>query len=170
MSYRGVLPLMAPETAKKKMDGGESLWHQHDGKVVLARWAADRGASAAVVTALLGAHGTVEEEAFRGCRALKTISIPEGVQAIGEYAFIGCSALETVTLPASVQTIGKSAFFNCHALESITLPASLQEIGEGAFKGCSALKAITLPRSLEGQMQRADLKTSFFGGLKVTFT
>ena len=83
MSYRGDLPLMAPETTKKKVDGGVALWHQqnspfekHDGKVVLARWAADRGASAAVVTALLGAHGTVEAHAFRKCFALKSIIIP----------------------------------------------------------------------------------------------
>ena len=145
MSYRGVLPLMAPETAKKKVDGGKALWDSHDGKVMLARWAADRGASAAVVTALLGAQGTVEVWAFWECQALKTISIPEPVQAIGGAAFIRCSALETITLSASVQTIGVIAFAGCIALKSIALPASLQTLGVNAFYGCTALKSITIP-------------------------
>ena len=134
MSYRGVLPLMAPETANKKVDGGESLWGGHDGKVVLARWAADCGASAAVVTALLGAHGIVEASAFRACKALETISIPEPVQAIGNHAFCGCSALETITLPVSLQAMGLCAFGGCSALKAITLPpASLQAIGTVSY-------------------------------------
>ena len=62
-----------------------------------------RGASAAVVTALLVAHGTVDKSAFHGCEALKTISIPEGVQVIGPAAFDYCDALTTVTLPRSLE-------------------------------------------------------------------
>ena len=172
MSYRGVLPLMAPETAKKKVDGGEVLWYQHNGKVVLARWAAVRGASAAVVTALLGVHGTVEASAFCMCKALETISIPEGVQSIGKCAFASCAALKAVTLPASLQSIGDSAFYNCPALEAVTLPASVQTIGESAFIDCRALKSITLPRSLEGQMADACRTTdwNWKPGLSVAFT
>ena len=168
MSYRGVLPLMAPETANKKVDIEEKWWN--DGKVVLARWAADRGASAAVVTALLGAHGTVEANAFLNCDALKTISIPEGVQTIGGAAFGSCKALETVTLPASVQEIGSAAFQFCTALKTISLPASVRTIGNYAFDSCIALKSITLPRSLKGQMANAYLTTEWRPGLKVTFT
>lgn len=161
MSYRGDLPLMAPETAKKKVDGGKVLYWRHDGKVVLARWAADRGASAAVVTALLVAHGTVEAYAFYMCTALKTISIPEPVEAIGWYAFAGCSALESITLPACVQTMGNGAFLNCCALESVTLPpASVQTICDSAFRGCCALKSITLPASVQTIGQSAFEKCS----------
>ena len=146
MSYRGDLPLIA---ANKKVDGGKVLYSGHDGKVVLARWAADHGASAAVVTALLGAHGTVEAWTFCKCEALKSITIPEPVQAISENAFYGCTALESVTIPASVQTIGYYAFSRCKALESISIPEPVKRIGGGAFANCTALKSVSLPASVQ---------------------
>jgi hypothetical protein len=45
-----------------------------------------------------------------GCKALKTIVIPERVTEIDEHAF-DSSGIETITIPASVRSIGKYAFW-----------------------------------------------------------
>lgn len=44
------------------------------------------------------------------------------VTTIGDNAFEGCSALKSVTIPESITKIGSSAFRGCSSLESITLP------------------------------------------------
>lgn len=53
------------------------------------------------------------ERAFRGCRTMTGIALPEGLEAIAEEAFCGCSALRRVVIPASVTAIGYDAFDGC---------------------------------------------------------
>ena len=64
------------------------------------------------------------------------------VTAIGDGAFSGCAALRSVTLPEGLQNIGERAFSYCDALQSVTLPERLKNIGEKAFHECP-LKDIT---------------------------
>ena len=80
---------------------------------------------------------------------IETVTIGAGVTSVGQNAFLGCRALKSVTLSAGLQTIEENAFLGCSALASITLPSSLQTIGEAAFSGCDALTRIELPASLE---------------------
>ncbi len=103
---------------------------------------------------------SVEDQAFAGCTALKTlyigfgqeaggfgdctalesVTIADGVEVIANEAFVDCSSLKEIVLPDSLRMIGRYAFMNCTSLENITLPASLDDIGERAFFGCKALK------------------------------
>ena len=70
----------------------------------------------------------------------------EGVSiTIGENAFDGCTALTTLSLPENVVSIGGNAFRNCTGLTSVTIPDSVTSIGSGAFSGCSSLESITIP-------------------------
>ena len=63
-----------------------------------------------------------------------------GLTAIGEYAFEECSALKSVTLPDGLETIGEGAFTKT-GLESIKFPSSLTLIQGDAFH-TSQLKSI----------------------------
>ena len=74
----------------------------------------------------------------------KSLTIPEKhnsipVTAIGEQAFFGCTALSSISVPNGVTSIGKEAFAHCTGLFSVTLPGSLKSIGDKAFDGCSKL-------------------------------
>ena len=87
---------------------------------------------------------TIGNDAFYGCTALTSVTIPDCVTTIGNYAFMGCSALSSVTIPDGVTTIGNDAFRDCTALISVTIPASVTTIGNGAFRDCTALTSVTI--------------------------
>ena len=90
----------------------------------------------------------IGDEAFRRCRSLTAITIPEGVKSIGEWAFASCESLTAINFPVGVTSIGDYAFRDCSSLTSITLPVGLTSIRWNAFRGCSSLTAITLPEGL----------------------
>ncbi len=91
---------------------------------------------------------TIGNSAFSYCYALTSITLPDSVTTIGNSAFSSCEALTSVTIPDSVTTIANSAFYDCDALTSITLPDSVTTIGNSAFSGCIALTSIMLPDSV----------------------
>ena len=114
---------------------------------------------------------SIGEYAFRGCKGLWSIAIPEGVTSIGEYAFSNTN-LNDIVIPEGVTTIGKSVFEHCLLLDSVTFGASSQlesigdsaftesnlndivipegvtSIGDKAFKDCARLEDATLPGSV----------------------
>ena len=53
------------------------------------------------VTAInfLGVPKEIGNQSFRGCRVLRTIDIPAGVQSLGQALFADCDTLSSVTLP-----------------------------------------------------------------------
>lgn len=68
--------------------------------------------------------------------AVKTVTIPDSVTAIGECAFSGCSLLRSIAIPHSVTNIGDRAFEGCSSLISITIPHSVVAIAARTFYGC----------------------------------
>ena len=110
--------------------------------------------------------------------ALKSITVPETVVAIGEGAFYGAKNLESVTLStrtdgsSALTTINNWAFRECTALKSIVIPDGVTTLGitpytgdeddpdaTGAvFYGCTGLESATLPNGV------TDLQSQTFGG------
>lgn len=79
---------------------------------------------------------------FKGCTALSSVTISNGVTSIGERAFNQCWDLSSITIPNSVRTIGEYVFFNCTNLSSITIPGGVTSIGNGIFYQCRNLNDI----------------------------
>ena len=48
----------------------------------------------------------IESSAFRECKGLGSVTIPEGVTSIGAGAFANCTNLTSITIPNSVTNIG----------------------------------------------------------------
>lgn len=113
----------------------------------------------------------IGNHAFKNCRDIHTLTLPNSIVTIGDNAFSSC-AFETVEIPASVEKINQSAFygcnklmsitfaedgslsyigpyaFSCSVLESIELPSGLKTVGDHAFESCSKLVEVVIPQSV----------------------
>jgi len=88
---------------------------------------------------------TIPEDAFKRCKGLVNITIPDSVKSIGQGAFSDCTILKSVTIGNGVKSIGVNAFFECTSLTNVTIPNSVTSIGDLAFNGCKGLTSVTIP-------------------------
>ena len=80
--------------------------------------------SISIPSTLGGARVTsIGQEAFRDCKELKMVTIPQSVTNIGVLAFYSCD-IETVNIPASVTNIGTQAFSDNSELMSFSVDES----------------------------------------------
>lgn len=71
------------------------------------------------------------------------------VTAIGKNAFRGCRHLASVILPEGLQAVHSGAFSRCKSLSLLLFPSSLRFLGKNVFRGCSEkLSAVFLNPSL----------------------
>ena len=153
---RSHLELTPEEEAEKAARRGEDpeagLSFSYQASMDLSvRWAGDRSATPAHVDVPAYAKvdgvtyqvAQIEPNAFEGAVFLSSVTIPEGVTAIGESAFAGCTNLKSVSLPSTLKTIDYAAFKGT-ALESITIPESVIIIGGEAFADCASLTSVEL--------------------------
>ena len=80
-------------------------------------------------------------------KSIRKVIVKEGVTWLPDEAFKDCKNLKTVILPNSLKTIGISAFNNT-AVKSIKLPKNLKVIKKWAFEGCN-IEKINIPKSVE---------------------
>lgn len=84
-------------------------------------------------------------------KAVKSVTIPESVTAIGDYAFYGCRSLAGVAIGDSVTTIGNNAFNGCTSLATliafISPPGTptILTIVPSAFANCPNIKRVSAP-------------------------
>ncbi len=107
----------------------------------------------------------IAPSAFKDCKQLTGISIPESITYIGPFAFQGCDSLiekeagvsyvdkwvvacdnttTNVVLRNDTFGIAYGAFEKCHSLTDISIPEGLTIICDWAFSDCSALTSITM--------------------------
>ncbi len=121
----------------------------------------------------------IEENAFRGCTNLKTITyvgspnadkesiidLPPSIKYIGASAFNGCTSLQgELILSDQIEEIGKInstiglepqlfsgyTFANCPGITKIEIPnPSCKMIYTGMFEGCTSLEEIIIPEACE---------------------
>lgn len=106
----------------------------------------------ALKTVSLPALSSLESKAFYNCTSLTSLLLAEGGTedslTIGEYAFNG-DPIETLTIPAYIKTIDKYAFYNCTSLTSLTFAENsrLKTISNYAFQGAT-ITSLVLPDSV----------------------
>lgn len=83
-------------------------------------------------------------QAFYGCTALTSVTIPDSVTSIGNRAFFNCTSLTSVVIPEGVTSIDTEAFYGCTRLSVVTFPSTLTTIGKSAFGACEGLTTIDL--------------------------
>ncbi|MGE4214179.1 MAG: leucine-rich repeat domain-containing protein [Anaerotignaceae bacterium] len=86
----------------------------------------------------------IGEGAFRDCKFILEVVLPEGLMHIGDYAFCQCRGLTEIELPKTVEVVGNHSFYNCRNLHKMTIPAGLKYIGDGFIKNCDEIHEIIL--------------------------
>ena len=84
----------------------------------------------------------IDDNAFRDCPGLTSVSISAYVTSIGNDAFMDCKSLTSVTLGDYVISLGSGAFDGCTSLATVKMGSGLARIGERAFNGCGELTDI----------------------------
>jgi len=98
---------------------------------------------------------------FKGCSALTSITVPEGVTAIPAHAFDGADHLRTIHLPSTLETMGNNAFARCTNLRYASLPEGMQYVGDSCFRDCNRLRLLYLPDTI------TDYGSDVFAGCNV---
>lgn len=116
-----------------------------------------------------GSVTVIAGDSFAGCKALKTLRIPNTVTEIHGSAFSDCSSLEQITLPESLTKIGDYAFSCCTNLKHIRIPNSVRKIEKSLFDRCYSLESVVLPDSVteigcHAFMSCSRLNTLYFAG------
>jgi PKD repeat protein len=88
--------------------------------------------------------GDVGSQAFGGC-PITSVAIPSSVTNIESLAFFDCLDLGSVTMTDGLAAIGVAAFQDCSALTNFVLPATLTSIGYAAFSDCTGLTTVIIP-------------------------
>ena len=90
----------------------------------------------------------IENEVFKDCDKLQSVTIPDTVTEIGESAFENCTSLEKINIPDSVTEIGNSAFAGCASLITAVIPNKVTKISEALFSNCTSLVNVTIPNGV----------------------
>lgn len=90
----------------------------------------------------------IEKEAFKFCKKLTSVSIPNSITSIGNYAFYVCSSLTSLTIPDSVIYINDHAFESCSKLKSVKLSENIKSINRFSFSSCESLTSIIIPENV----------------------
>lgn len=91
----------------------------------------------------------IGRDAFDGCKAIRSIVIPNSVKTMGSHVFVGCESLESVQLSENLKSIEWASFSSCYNLKSIIIPDGVEFLGESAFGYCKNLTEVKLPSNLK---------------------
>ncbi len=78
---------------------------------------------------------------------LHDLALPKGLTSVGDYAF-RYSGITSVTIPQGVTAIGHGTFLYCNDLATVIIPDSVTSIGEEAFLGCIAVRELCMSNGL----------------------
>lgn len=84
----------------------------------------------------------IDDAALASAKTLTSVTLPEGLRAIGTAAFAHCARLLTIALPTTITRVGRSAFEGCAQLREMRL--NVPVVPGACLKGCDALQDVRL--------------------------
>ena len=107
---------------------------------------------------------SLEDEIFKNCTSLESVTLPDHLVSIGSSTFKGCSSLTSIVIPNTVQQIGSSAFEDCTSLSSVIVKKETNEItslGNYGFAGCSSSLKIKVPQNRIAEYKNKEYWSSY---------
>ena len=83
--------------------------------------------SKAIAEIVITSGTSISDCAFRDCKSLTTVTIPDSVTSIDGSAFSGCTGLTSITIPNGVTSICNYAFFGCTGLTTINFNGTITQ-------------------------------------------
>ena len=87
-------------------------------------------------------------QAFKNCKNITSVVIPDSVTGMGVGAFRGCTSLTSVVIGDSVTSIKADTFRGCSSLSSVVIGGGVTNIGDAAFSDCTSLTSVVIPDSV----------------------
>ena len=87
-------------------------------------------------------------EAFKGCKSLKTIKLPDNLRKIDSYAFWCCSSLVEFSIPSNVNYIHPTIIWGCPLIKSLKIGKGLNGLPITFFQDSYRRKLSTLGNDL----------------------
>ena len=85
----------------------------------------------------------IPEKAFKKCRRLSAVILPQGLESIEQSAFQLCTNLSILEIPESVGSIGDYAFSQCRLLGGlpgkVRISRNTTKLGVSVFGNCRSL-------------------------------
>jgi hypothetical protein len=75
------------------------------------------------------------DHAFSGCRQLRAVRWPRGIQSIGCYCFERSALTEVDLRETILESLDRGAFWGCSELGSVQLPPTVAVMGASCFAG-----------------------------------
>lgn len=89
------------------------------------------------------AVNAIQASAFEGTH-LNFIELPQGLKSIGEEAFRATSLI-SLNLPDGCKSLAENAFNSCKGLATVNLSPATNKLGDECFSGCTSVRNISTP-------------------------
>lgn len=97
----------------------------------------------------IGYSGKLPDSIFKGCTALKKVTLCDDIKVIGDSSFAGCAALESISIPKGVTSLAANVFKGCEALTEIDLRNVTTIANGNVFSGCTKLKKLIVNQGVK---------------------
>lgn len=87
---------------------------------------------------------SIEDGAFALCGNLSSVTLEEGLTALGTQMFQGDPSLTEITIPNSITDLPAGILSSCENLVSVTLGTGVDTIGENAFSNSDKLARLAI--------------------------
>lgn len=137
-----------PAAVSKYVEGMDDFEYYADDETVTLFWPKDKTKKSVTIPACVT---EINGNAFDGCVLLEEVKFEKGskLKKVNTFAFKNCSALKSISFPNSLEALGDKVFFGCSSLENVEYDGDkITSCGTSLFEKCSSLKHVVVPAGM----------------------